>query len=223
MKKVCLFILFASLASVFSYAQNIRFGVFANPLISWFNTDISRIGGDGNRIGINAGLVVDKFFTEHYVFSTGISIRSTGGVLKYTEGKSSFRSSNSDIASLPVNTSVKYKLQYLHVPLSLKLRTTEIGYITYYAHLGLDPMVNIKANADVKSLGITNSGVGKEINSLYMGYHIGIGLEYKIVGNTALTTGITYMNGFTDVTDNNGNSNEKTVLHSFELQLGILF
>jgi hypothetical protein len=53
-----------------------------------------------------------------------------------------------------------------------------------------------------------------------MGYHFAGGMEYNLVGNTSLMIGVSYMNGFTDVTQN---SDEKTVMHAFELRIGILF
>jgi hypothetical protein len=222
MKKLWLLIFLVILPLFSANAQKIRFAIFADPLISWMNTDVSRIESNGSRIGLNAGLMMDKFFADHYAFTTGISLQSMGGTLKYKLGKENFRNS-SDITSLPPNTDVKYKLQYLHIPFALKLRTTEIGYFTYFAQVGLDPMINVKANADIKSLDITNTGVGGEINTFYMGYHISAGLEYKIIGNTALLAGITYMNGFSDVTYNSGNSVEKTVMHCFEFRIGIIF
>jgi hypothetical protein len=222
MKKIWLlsFIFIITIHS--SHAQRIRFAIFADPLISWMKTDVSKITSDGDRFGMNIGLMMDKYFAEHYAFSSGISIRSMGGTLKYKDGKNVFQNSG-DVHELSPNTSVKYKLQYIHIPLAIKLRTVEIGYTTYFAQVGLDPMINIKSSADISSLGITNVGVGREINPIYMAYHIGAGIEYKIVGSTSLMAGLTYMNGFTDVTDNNGNSNEKTVIHSFELRIGIIF
>ena len=201
-------------------AQELRFGIFANPLVSWMKTDVSSIKGNGERIGFEAGLIMDKFFAKHYAFTTGISIHNMGGKLKYEKGKTNFKTSDT-MLNLGNNASVKYKLQYIHVPIALKFRTTEIGYITYFAQVGLDPMVNVKANADVQ--GLTNVNVRKEINPLYIAYHISAGLEYKIVGNTALMAGLTYMNGFSDVTDNSGYTTEKAVMHCFELRLGVYF
>lgn len=204
-------------------SQNLRFALFVNPLISYFKTDLSRIEPESSRLGFNFGLMMDKFFAEHYAFTTGISIHTMGGELNYRQGKDNFSSSNDAIKILPAGTSVKYKLQYLHVPVALKLRTTEIGYFTYFGEVGLDPMVNIKASADINSLSQKNISVGDEIHLFYMAYHIGAGIEYRIIGNTRLMTGLTYMNGFTDVTSNNGNSAEKTTMHSFELRIGIIF
>ena len=212
--------LFLVLSNVES--QNIRFGVIASPLISYFKTDLSTIDPNGSRVGINVGLMMDKFFADHYAFSTGLSLQTMGGHLNYVAGKDNFHSS-ANISSLPVNTDVKYKLQYLHIPFAIKMRTTEIGYLTYFVQMGLDPMINVKANADISSLGLTNIGVGDEIQLFYMAYHIGAGTEYKIIGNTKLLIGLTYMNGFTDVTSNYGNSAEKTKMHCFELRVGAIF
>lgn len=220
MNKKLLSIVFIVVLVQCASAQQIRFGVFANPGVSWMKSDVSRISGNGTHYGINAGLTIDNFFAPHYAFSTGISIHTIGGVLNYKEGKI-LRTSDGDKTLTPGD--VTYNLQYLHVPLGLKLRSTEIGYSTYFVDLGVDPMVNVKSTANVKAISLSKAGVGKEINLFYMAYHISAGLEYKIVGNTAAVVGITYMNGFTDVTDNYDTATEKTVMHCFEVHLGLMF
>ena len=201
-------------------AQHIRFGVFANPGLSWMKSDVSRISGDGGHLGINGGLLIDNFFAPHYAFSTGISIQTLGGVLNYKEGKV-LRTSDGDKTLTPGD--VKYNLQYLHIPLGLKLRTTEVGYSIFFVELGLDPMINVKSTADVDRFSISKTGVGKEINLFYLAYHVSAGIEYKIVGNTSVVLGINYMNGFSDVTDNYSTATEKTVMHCFEIRLGLMF
>jgi len=216
MKKYLILILL--FISLISNAQNFRFGIIAEPTISWFKTDISQISGDGSKLGINIGLLADKYFAEHYAFSSGISLHSMGGILKYRDVKI-LRTSNGNDTLTP-NSRVQYNLQYIHIPFALKFKTTEIGYITYFAELGLDAMVNIKARAKVKELGISDASVNDEINFLNLGYHIGAGIEYNIVGNTAIIGGISYMNGFADVTDD---TTQKTLLHCLVLKLGVIF
>jgi hypothetical protein len=201
-------------------AQELQFGIFANPLISWMKTDVSQIKSNGPQIGFDAGLMMDKFFAKRYAFSTGISINNMGGSLVYKNGKTGFKTSDTTINLAP-GTIVKYNLQYIHIPCALKFRTTEIGYITYFGQVGFDPMINIKARANIP--GFPNANAGKEINPLYLAYHISAGLEYRIVGTTSLMFGLTYMNGFTDVTDNSGSTSEKTTINRFELRLGIIF
>jgi hypothetical protein len=162
--------------------------------------------------------MVDKYFAEHYAFTTGLSIHSIGGTLKYRDEKTLNASSEDYI--LPPGSRVQYNLQYLHIPWGLKFKTTEIGYSTFFAQLGVNTMVNIKSRANVKDQDISKVGVAEEINMFYMGYHFSGGMEYKIVGNTALMIGVTYMNGFTDITQK---SDEKTVMHCFEVRFGVIF
>lgn len=207
-------------ASAFSQNSNIRLGIIANPNVSWLKSDVSRIQGDGSRIGFNIGLMVDKYFAEHYAFTTGLSIHSIGGTLKYRDGKDLHTSSTDVPTPLDPGSRVQYNLQYLHIPWGLKFKTTEIGYSTFFAQLGVNTMVNIKSRANVKDQDISKVGVAEEINMFYMGYHFSGGMEYKIVGNTALMIGVTYMNGFTDITQK---SDEKTVMHCFEVRLGVVF
>ena len=203
-------------------AQEIRFGIFANPLISWMKTDVSQINSNGPRIGFDAGLMMDKFFTKRYAFTTGISINTMGGALEYKDGKKGFQANDTSINLAP-NSIVKYNLQYIHIPCALKFRTTEIGYMTYFAEVGFDPMINIKAKANINMTGFSNVNASKEINLFYLAYHISAGMEYRLVGTTSLMVGLTYMNGFTDVTNNGGSTAEKTVINRFDLRLGVIF
>jgi hypothetical protein len=215
---ICAFLLIAVFNK--SNAQELRFGIFANPVISWMHTDVSQIQGDGAQLGFDAGLLMDKFFTKRYAFTTGISITNMGGTLLYKDGKKGFQATNATV-DLDPGAAVKYNMQYIHIPLALKFRTTEIGYITYFAQVGFDPMINIKAKANLPNL--YNANAIKEIHPLYLAYHISAGLEYKIIGTTSLMVGITYMNGFTDVTDNGGDTTEKAVINRFDLRLGVIF
>ena len=218
MKKYFLLITLALFLFATINAQNMRFGISTSPGFTWFKTDISKIQGDGSKLGINIGLIAERYFTEHYAFTTGISIHSCGGILKYSDRKN-LQTSTGDTLLLP-NSRVQYNLQYIHIPFALKFKTTEIGYTTFFAQLGLNTMINIKARASVLDKDISGVSVNKEINLLYLGYHIGIGAEYKIVGNTSIIAGLTYMNGFTDVTSDD---TEKTLMHGLEIKVGVLF
>lgn len=198
--------------------NGLRFGITVDPVISWMNPDVSTVISKGNRMGFNIGLTVDKFFDENYAFATGISIHNTGGSLLYREPVSI--RTNRGTVSLPANTKVTYKLQYLHIPIGMKLSTNEIGYTTFYGQLGFNTMFNIKASGISNAGGIDNDNISKEINLINLGYHIGGGVEYSLGGNTRLTAGLTYMNGFTDVT---ARGSDKVVLQNVLLRLGVIF
>lgn len=111
-------------------------------------------------------------------------------------------------------------MQYINIPLGLKLKTNEIGYLTFFTHLGLNAGINIKAIGEIDSYELNNENISKEIKLLNMGYFIGAGFEYSIGGNTALVLGLTYTNGFLDVTSDSDN---KVTLSNLNIRVGVLF
>jgi hypothetical protein len=218
-KRIVIYFVFIFLSvSAFSQETNLRFGIFANPVISWLKPDVSDVSSKGNRLGFNIGLSMDRFFAKNYAFATGISIHNAGGSL-FFKTATDIRT-NRETVNLPKNTKVTYKLQYLHVPLGIKLCSNEIGYNTFYGQVGLDAMINIKATGISSSGQLDNDNISKEINLINLGYHIGGGVEYSIGGNTKLTAGLMYVNGFTDVTNRGG---DKVVLQNILIKLGVLF
>jgi len=212
-------LLFANIIAI-SSQQKIRFSVFVNPCINWLSSDVKTIKSDGAAFGFDAGLTLDKFFAENYAFSTGISIGSLGGNLRY-DNKTIFRTSIGD-TTVPAGSSVKYKLQYITIPVGLKFKTNQIGYFTYFAHLGFTLQANIKATGTSSdaSRALDDDNISEEIGFFNLGYHIGAGAEYSIGGNTALIFGVTYTNGFVDITRN---PDDKITTSSFAIRLGVLF
>jgi hypothetical protein len=230
-----LFALIVSHFTLSSFAQDendyqkIRLGVICSPIVSWANSDATQVDPQGSKIGINIGLMFDRYFAKNYAFATGISVHSMGASVNYPVGINSFVTKNQTYTGVGNNTMVKYSLQYIDIPVALKLRTPQIGYVTIWAQLGFNTMVNIKTAATARSLSaspaldVDGVAIPDMINPFYMGYHIYMGVEYKIIGNTALTAGLGYINGFTDVTNDRGNTTETLSLKNVELRLGILF
>ena len=84
---------------------------------------------------------------------------------------------------------VVYKFQYLAFPLGLKLQTNQIGYITFFSILGLDPKIVISRKADIPSLNISDENALNELRIFNLSYHITAGIEYSLGGTTALVFG----------------------------------
>jgi hypothetical protein len=217
MKKYLSLIIFLSV--VFNIkSQDLRFGVFVDPLFSWMTPDARNISRDGFRIGIKGGLIADKYFAKNYAFTTGVAISNMGGNLHYKdsvviETKETERTLNPD-------SRVEYKLQYISVPAGLKFKTNQIGYFTFFAQLGFTPQINIKARADASDNQIDNENISKELNLFNLSYFFGGGLEYSLGGNTALTGGIIFNNGFIDVLSS---KKVKETLSFLSVRLGIMF
>jgi len=211
-------VLLAILLSNAIAEQKIRFSVFANPCINWLQSDIKSVVSGSPVFGFDAGLTVDKYFADNYAFSSGASISSLGGNLKYSNG-ATFKTKGSGSVTVNNDANVRYKLQYISVPLALKLKTKQIGYFTYFANLGFTLQMNIKATG-TSSDGTLNDNISDEISFLNLGYHFGAGTEYSIGGNTAVIFGVTYTNGFIDVTQN---ASDKITTSSFAIRLGLMF
>ena len=216
MKKY-LFIAILALISVKAFAQNTRFTVFVDPKFSWMSSDIKAVESDGSKFGVNIGLNMDNFFAQNYAFMTGISIDNTGGTLTF-ENEKKLKINGPD-TTLNQGSTVNYKLQYINIPLGLKLKTNEIGYLTFYTHLGVNGGINIKATGEVDDFELDNENISEEIKLFNLGYYIGAGVEYSIGGNSAIVLGLTYTNGFIDITTDT----DKVTLSDFAIRIGILF
>lgn len=191
--------------------QTISFGIHADPAISWFSSDISKINNEGARPGFSFGLTFNRYFASNYSFSSGISLISAGGRLVSNDTTiMEFTDFTSNV--LPGDPIV-YKIQYLSVPLGLKLQTNQIGYLTFFTDLGLDPKVVIGGKADIPSLDISGEKAIDELKLFNLSYHITAGVEYSLGGNTALVFGLNFDNNFLDITKDNGNQPEDKVSH----------
>jgi hypothetical protein len=181
--------------------QRIGFGIHVDPSVNWFSTDISQVRNDGARAGFNFGLTYNKYFAPNYSFSTGISLMRTGGRLVSSD-TTEMQFIKSKV--LPGNP-VIYKIQYLVFPIGLKMQTNQIGYITFFSDVGLDPKIAVSRKADIPSLNISGENAKNEINLFNLSYHITAGIEYSLGGTTALIFGLNFENNFLDATIDSGN------------------
>lgn len=196
--------------------QNFRLGVFLDPSISWLKPDVPGIQYEKSRLGLDIGLSTDYYFAGNYAVASGISLFTTGGTLKYTNGITLHVKGN-DENTVPPGEKVQYKIQYLKIPAALKLRTHQIGRFVYSANLGLDPMIRLIARGNY--LTCENITISKEIKPLALAYHIGGHVEYSLGRDVALMFGIKYMNIFTDVTS----PNDRITVNSIMLKVGVSF
>ena len=200
------------------YSQDLRFGVFVEPQLSWLTPDAKNIDRDGFRVGISGGLIMDKYFAKNYAFTFGISISNIGGNLLY-EDSVTIKTAEA-VQTLNPRSIVDYRLQYVSVPAGLKFKTNQIGYFTFFAQLGFTPQINIKARADATNNQLDRENISDEVNLFNLSYFFGGGLEYSLGGNTELTGGIIFNNGFIDVLKS---ENSRETLSFLSLRLGIMF
>jgi hypothetical protein len=215
-RKISTVILLAFAAGTVS-AQGLKFGILVDPTITWLRSDVKDVTRDKARMGFDLGMTIDYYFSDNYAFATGISLFNTGGTLKYAAGVANFRTKDGNVALEPGAT-VKYKIQYIKVPVAFKFKTHTIGRIVYSANLGVDPMVRVSARANFNEE--KNAKVNKETKLLNLGWHFGAGAHYSLGGEAALFGGLSFMNTFMDITKP---SHDKITAYHLALRLGVMF
>ncbi|MBB6502749.1 porin family protein [Pedobacter cryoconitis] len=195
-----------------------RLGLTAHPTFGWAKPQNGK--GDGFSLGFAYGLLADFNFAENYSFSTGLTITSINGKTTEINPRPYY-----DATAYPNPTAynLKYKMQYIEIPLTVKLKTEKIGDVRWYGQFGLSNDFNISARQDVSVAGksiVQDDHIGKDTNFYRAGLIIGAGLEYDVARNTSVTTGLTFNNGFTDISSAPGRSTRN---HFVSLNFGVFF
>ena len=217
MKKIY-FIALLSIVGYSAVGQEYRFGIFADPQFSWLKSDNKKLDSDGLRTNFNVGMAMEKYFAKRYAFVTGISMNGVGGQLNYKVA-TTIHTGDGD-PQISAGTGVLYKLQYLSIPLGLKFCTNEIGYFTYYAHVGVTNHILIRARVDIDNPDVSGENVRDEVNFYSASYQIGAGVEYSLGGSAALQFGVTYSNGIIDVLKS---SEFNAVNSGVAIRVGVMF
>jgi opacity protein-like surface antigen len=217
MKKASALTGLALLGFLHTHAQDtkkFRLGLEVCPNMGWISTDEKGIESDGSRLGFRFGLLGDVQLgsNANYFFSTGLFLNNVGSKTKFSLGDSA-------------NTTVKgeNKFQYVELPISVKLKTNEIGYMTYFGQIGFD--VGVLTAAKGKAGDGDFEDASDLVSPIRVALAVGGGLEYNFSGNTSALLGIKYSNGFTNVNKDKVDDVEqpKAKLHYFEVTVGALF
>lgn len=240
MKKINILILFCLLTSL-SFAQTTntptskyRLGFKVSPNVSWLTSNSSNMTVGDKSLQFGYGLNFDIFFAENYAIGTGFNINNTGGKYSYfaqftgndvTDQGTSI-SNMKQVGLIDRNL----RLQYLQIPLTFKMKTNEIGYITYWGQFGLGLNMNLKAlssdNIDYlsyqdkttldwvtsnrKSTSEDMIDIKNEVNIFSSNLIFAGGIEYNLSGNTSLLAGLTFQNGFTNALKGTGVVKDKS-------------
>lgn len=224
MKKITTILILSFLGFVAS-AQNspltnygFRLGLTATPTIGWIKPEPGKT--NSVALGFSYGLIGDFNFAPNYSFSTGLTITTING--KSTEVNVSPYYANAN-SSIPVAYDLKYKMQYIELPLTVKLKTLKADGKRWYGQFGLSNGFNISAKQDAVS-GASTVGDNQKISDFTKFYRAGLilgaGGEFDISGNASILAGLTYNNGFTNITTD---KNRDVRNHYIALNFGVFF
>jgi hypothetical protein len=227
-------------STVTTAQRGFRFGMKAAPLVSWMKPDFQNIPADfsnenaGLRMGFVWGPVAEIQLNETFLVSTGLDINYTSGKLK--------GNLKDPIDGSIVQWEQLYKTRFIELPVMLKFRTKEIGYLRYFGLFGMGAGFRYKAETEFSrtsnssTVTTPNKDDGKYINPFRGSLQIGGGVEYSLAGNTALVGSIVFNNGLTNMLKNQfepaiigpvqdpfNSVTEKAITNYLQLNIGILF
>ncbi len=240
MKKIVVITAFFFVLAMKGFSQDIRFGLQLSPVIGWMNSNENKVLSSGSNLGLKLGIMGEYYFRENYAITSGIGFAfNHGGTLQHEYGGSYW--TNSDLGpaldTLPNNVKLKYGIQYVEIPIGLKLRTREFGYLRYFVEPAITLGFKSQANGKITGLNVGNDAedinIRKEVNLLNLSWGIGGGVEYSLSENTSLVGGLGLQFGFTDATDDNGTvfdpnkgnrrEDSKGKVNAFIIRLGVIF
>lgn len=245
MKKivVSLALIFCFLTAI-NAQEAVRFGFQLSPTFGWMSTDKNTVTSNGINLGLKLGLMGEFYFQENYAVTTGLgfAFNAGGTVLHEREGEY-WIESGEDIPQecrdffRENGPNLKYAIQYVEIPIGLKLRTREFGYIRYYVEPNLGLGFRTQATGDVRNAGdeCNDMNIREEVALLNLFWGIGAGVEYSVSESTSIVGGIGTQFSFVDVTSGEDvvyrdgsvtsafTQDPKSVVRALVLRLGVMF
>ncbi len=225
--------------------KNLRIGFKFSPNFTFSKVMEGNVKNNGMGLGYSYGMMFDFNLgnNPNYWVSTEVIVTTQPTKLKSTDTLY-----NNSVApgAYFTNTQFDYRLQYVQIPVTLKLKTNEIGRLTYYGQFGFAPSIliqnrltttsnpslyksgspshhspNSSANDALDFDGKAGEGAFRDnVSPLRLPLIIGAGIEGKISGNTTFIAGLRLDNAFTDMSLD---KKVKVRNNYLALQLGIFF
>lgn len=225
MKKVLLTVAALALAPA-AFAQ-VEIGLKISPSISYLRTDspsATSFSSESSKFSFGGGIFMDYFFGENYAFNTGLFLTGKGGTISYTDRS----------GSVSARIEQKIAMQYLEVPLTVKLFTNEVAPDTrIYFQVGgsLAIPVQTRINGQKNYIDPFNSNsestAGSHVFDVDANIIGGVGAEYQLGQSTKFLAGLSYHHGLIDTDryfEKSRNFDSVNIKNSiFSLDLGLKF
>lgn len=204
--------------------KNFRLGFKISPNFGWTRILDGQMENNGLSLGFSYGLMGDINLgnNPNYWLSTELIVSSMPAKVKATD--TLYNSLVAPGGAAFTNAQFDYRLQYLQLPIAIKMKTNEIGNLTYWLQFGVTPSFMMRnklttsAEQDLYKAGTTSHSPNSDGNDdldfdgrngegvfednvvpLRMGMLIGAGVEFTISGKTTGIAGLRLDNSFTDL------------------------
>ena len=229
MKKILLTAAALAIAPA-AFAQ-VEIGLKVSPSISYLRTDSPSgpsFSSQSSKFSFGGGIFMDYFFGENYAFNTGLFLTGKGGTIAYNEVPATVGGATS------VRVEQKIAIQYLELPLTVKLFTNEVAPATrLYFQVGgsLAVPVQSRINGDKYYTdpfdNNNQTSAGSHVFDIDANLIGGFGAEYQLGQSTKLLAGLSYHHGLIDTDryfEKTRKFSEVNIKNSvFALDLGLKF
>jgi len=197
-KLLLLILLSPFLALAQETEKDFQLGFTLSPTLSWL-TNEKGLESSGAKAGFSYGVIADFGFAKNYYFATAFTLTTL----------------NSEAHNVITKSDDIFRLQYIEVPLTLKLKSNESGSGRFYGQFGLGTAVKVSAKKDDSGV---KSSVSSDVNPFRLGLIAGGGAEWNLGRNLSAVTGVTFNNGFTNTFKDFESKNPFVTIH-----LGVFF
>jgi hypothetical protein len=219
--------------------KNVRFGLKITPSINWLKAENTKLqSGNGAVPKFGGGVILEFRLAKVASIQTGLQIDMDGGKVKYTNdgtNQVSYFYNTLDEKIVEYNAEYendkdyvhyqlderKYSITYVTLPIALKLKTKEIGALTYFGQVGMNTSFRWKAKANDELSNLetiykvkeskSKIDVTKDVNVINMALNFGLGAEYNVSGSTSILFGLNYGVGFSNVVKKDSKYLERSV------------
>ncbi len=203
------------------YGRPFRLGFKVDPVfVNNLSPKENGMEKSGSGFGINYGLMADVMFSDgRGAFATGVEVAHASSKLEYIDNDGLYGKGD-----------YKINLQYLQIPLSVKLKTNPMetgtrfwGQFGTYLGALLGSRADYTPGSGSTSAAVSNAKIMNATNKVNMGLLLGAGIQHPVAERTDLYLGLGFENGFTDITSNNDWNDGKVNLNRWALRLGVFF
>jgi hypothetical protein len=250
--------------------KNFRFGLQVGTSFDWLNSsNKKKLLNGGVGVGFDWGMQLEFRLANNFSFVSGLSLKTSSYKLDYVGAPEAdaityILDKNSELVEFNENGTFdtvnqrsflmdkrSFKTNYINIPLILKMKTKEIGYLTYFGQFGANLAFATKSRANDSgrsldtatnqyTVAYTNEdlNLSKSIVPIRAGLVVGGGAEYNFSGTTSMFFALHYNHFFTSYLKSNDKYTQKpdvinpgkyvsggykTLPGAITLTLGILF
>lgn len=203
--------------------KNFRFGLLGESSINWLSPDNEKkFLSNGAAVGFGWGAQMEFRLNKVTSIVTGFGLYNTKYKLDFVGASSADTayyllnkddefvnfsdSATNSTSSMYWLQNRTYKVNYVTIPIAIKMKTKEIGYMTYFGQFGANIGIKTKTrvNDEVIAYGSSNKSTIEDLNldkgtqPIRAGLLIGGGAEYNFSGSTSLFFGVNYNHFFTN-------------------------